>query len=280
MLKPKTRVTFTFVRHGESTDNTRAVWAGWTDATLTRHGMNQAEAVAASLADEVQFTAIHSSPLKRAYMTAQVVHNQQLSSLPVSTSPLLREQHFGSAEGKPWTNQRDPNIPLAQQFKNGIYPTCLSRNEKFPNGESLAEVQIRACQVWEDILLPYVREAEESDNHVHVAVVSHGIFIKEAVRALGRYDSNADLTLLDHQSLRNTAWARVVIGSEDSGRDYPRGGNRSPLQVQLTHFNVCGHLTDVRRQKGGIGREAYDPRQRDIRGFFVGRAEGRKSRGL
>lgn len=33
-------ITVTCVRHGESTDNLRQVWAGWKDAPLSQHGMN------------------------------------------------------------------------------------------------------------------------------------------------------------------------------------------------------------------------------------------------
>ncbi|KAJ7459901.1 histidine phosphatase superfamily [Mycena latifolia] len=278
----KIRATFTFVRHGESTDNVRHIWAGWADATLSNHGMNQAQAVGASLS-RTQFTAIHSSPLKRAYMTAEVIQNQQLGSSPLTTSPLLREQHFGVAEGKSLARKRDPDIPLAQQFEAGIYPASLtpSRDERFPEGESLNDVQARARQVWADILLPYVETAHKEENHVHVAVVSHGIFIKEALRALAMYDCNSDITACNYQWLRNTAWARVDVGVKDNeGGDLKFSiGVLSPLQIKLTHFSECGHLTDVKRQKGGTGREAYDPRQKDIRGFFGGKAN-RKSRGI
>ncbi|KAI9458819.1 hypothetical protein F5148DRAFT_1219875 [Russula earlei] len=33
-------VILTFIRHGESTDNLRSIWAGWKDAPLSNHGMN------------------------------------------------------------------------------------------------------------------------------------------------------------------------------------------------------------------------------------------------
>ncbi|KAJ7672778.1 histidine phosphatase superfamily, partial [Mycena rosella] len=257
------------VRHGESTDNVRSIWAGWADATLTNHG-SFPQAVGASLSG-TQFTAIHASPLKRAYMTAQAVLNQQLGSPPLTTSPLLREQHFGVAEGKSLTSKRDPDIPLVEQFEQGIYPTGLSRNERFPEGESLDDVQARASQVWADILLPYVREAKEGHSPIHVAVVSHGMFIKEAIRALRKYDCTADVTACDYQWLRNTAWARVTVGVKVGAQDggAPEDPNGA-LQIKLTHFNECEHLANVKRQKGGTGREAYDPRQKDIRGFFGG----------
>jgi len=280
----RTRATFTFVRHGESTDNLRAVWAGWADATLTNHGMNQAQAVGASLSG-TQFSAIYSSPLKRAYMTAEAIQSQQQVESPqLVASPLFREQHFGVAEGKPSTRKRDPDVPLAEQFNRGIYPGSLSRSESFPEGESLDDVQDRAAKGWAEILLPYVQEkAREGNNHVHVAVVSHGLFIKEALRALAKYDRTADVSACDYQWLRNTAWARVVVEMKAFRKDVELIFSPSNLQlerVQLSHFNHCDHLATVTRQKGGIGREAYDGRQKDIRGFFGAKSNGRKSKGL
>ncbi|KAJ7250832.1 histidine phosphatase superfamily [Mycena haematopus] len=266
-----TQATFTFVRHGESVDNLRAVWAGWADATLTNHGMNQAQAVAASLS-ATQFTAIYSSPLKRAYMTAEAIQQgQQVGSPSLLTSPLLREQNFGVAEGKPSTTKRDPDIPLAEQFNGGIYPRALSRSEKFPEGESQNDVQDRASKCWAEILLPYVQEKAKDNNHVHVAVVSHGVFIKEALRVLAKYDCTADLSACDYQFLRNTGWARVVVEVKvfpEAEDPIFSSSNLLLERVQLTHFNQCEHLATVTRQKGGIGREAYDGRQRDIRGFW------------
>ncbi|KAJ7761520.1 phosphoglycerate mutase-like protein [Mycena maculata] len=279
----RARATFTFIRHGESTDNVRSVWAGWADATLSNHGMNQAQAVAASLAG-TQFTAIHSSPSKRAYMTAEEIHKQQFGvpQSALTTSLLLREQHFGVAEGKSLTGKRDPDLPLVEHFNKGIYPSSLSRSERFPEGESLDDVQVRATRAWADILLPYVRQAaREGTDSIHIAVISHGVFIKEALRALAKYDRAADISVCDCRWLRNTAWARVVVGLKDFKEDeepiLPQG-TLPPLQVHLTSFNQCEHLATVKRQKGGTGREAYDPRQKDIRGFFGGMSRKPASR--
>ncbi|KAJ6508729.1 phosphoglycerate mutase-like protein [Mycena sanguinolenta] len=278
------RATFTFVRHGESVDNLRAVWAGWADATLTNHGIKQAQAVGASLS-ATQFTAIYSSPLKRSCMTAEAIQQKQVGLPPLVTTPLLREQNFGIAEGKPSTAKRIPDIPLAEQFDRGLYPRALNRSEKFPEGESLDDVQDRAKRCWAEVLLPYVQEKarEDNDHPIHVAVISHGVFIKEALRALAKYDRSADFSACDYQFLRNTAWARAVVEM----KTFPKGEDRvfSPNdllleRIQLTHFNQYEHLATVTRQKGGIGREAHDIRQKDIRGFFGDKPGRGRSKGL
>ncbi|KAF7365178.1 hypothetical protein MVEN_00389400 [Mycena venus] len=283
------RATFTFIRHGESTDNLRAVWAGWADATLTNHGMNQAQAVGASLA-ATQFSAIYSSPLKRAHMTAQAIQSQQQQGgsgppLTLVTSPLLREQHFGVAEGKPSTRKRDTDVPLAEQFNRGIYPGSLNRSEKFPQGESLDDVQERAAKGWAEVLLPHVQEkAREGHSTVHVAVVSHGVFIKEALRALAKYDRTADVSATDYQWLRNTAWARVVVEmkafQEDKEPSIFSPSNLPLERVQLTHFNQCEHLATVTRQKGGSAARRMIHDRKIFVDSLVQSPMVRKSKGL
>ncbi|KAF7314290.1 hypothetical protein MKEN_00901600 [Mycena kentingensis (nom. inval.)] len=253
--------TFTFIRHGESTDNVKDVWAGWADATLTVHGMNQARALAESLAP-INFHAILCSPLKRAEMTAQEVLKTQSRAPSLIKSPLLKERSFGIAEGKKTARKRDWSLTLTEQCERGVYPSLVGRQEKFPDGESMDDVLARADKAWEQLLWPYVQEATEKDSQVHVAVVSHGLFIKETLRALAKYDSELDLSVPDGQWLRNTGWARVVIRAKDS----------ASWQVELTHFNSCVHLNTVKRQQGGIGRGAFDARQKDIRGFFGGKS--------
>lgn len=53
---------------------------------------------------DTKFTAIHASTLKRAFSTAQALYDAQPEPKPTFTkSLLLREQHFGIAEGRPWT---------------------------------------------------------------------------------------------------------------------------------------------------------------------------------
>ncbi|KAF7298969.1 hypothetical protein MIND_00845100 [Mycena indigotica] len=280
--------TFTFIRHAESTDNVKSVWAGWSDAPLSNHGMcgpseltkpaiptrfrhesaifQQARALVTSLS-MTTFNAILASPLKRAHMTALELEKCQTTSQPLLISPLLKERHFGVAEGKPSFWKRDLNRSLDDHVSDGIYPSLNGRNERFPEGESLDDVRNRAIQAWENMLLNYVHEACENHTHLHIAVVSHGLFIREALQALTRYDNALDLTTINGQWLRNTGWARVVLqvkGNVDQ-QEWAKH-----LQVELTHFNECAHLNTMKRQRG-IGSTAYDSRQKDIRNFFTNR---------
>ncbi|KAK6500957.1 hypothetical protein TWF506_003715 [Arthrobotrys conoides] len=67
-----------FIRHGETTDNLRHVYAGITDSSLTSHGVLQT----ARLADHIgstlpPITHIFSSPLSRAKKTAEAIYEEQ-----------------------------------------------------------------------------------------------------------------------------------------------------------------------------------------------------------
>ncbi|KAG9227609.1 hypothetical protein CCMSSC00406_0000745 [Pleurotus cornucopiae] len=266
-------VVFTLIRHGESTDNLLPIWAGWRDAPLSNHGMNQAKALGASLAD-TQFTVIHTSDLKRALMTAEAVQSYQKSDPKplLVPSTLLREQNYGLASGKPFTKDRLPGLSLEDHFARGVYPIIYNRTEKYPEGESAIDLSRRAVQAVEDILLPYTQQ-DNPESQVHIAIASHGIFISEVVEALLRMDTESGLQHSPNQyrGLSNTGWVRVRVECLPATEVSAVSRSARPsLKVEVTDFNRNEHLSSVVRQKGGIGSAAHDPMQKDIRTFFGG----------
>ncbi|KAH7885210.1 histidine phosphatase superfamily [Phlebopus sp. FC_14] len=265
-------ITVSFIRHGESTDNLRSVWAGWADAPLTNHGMNQARALGESYAN-TRLDVIYASPLKRAFTTAQALYDSQPSPKPTFTaSPLIREQHFGKGEGKTWTLHQDPNKTLEEHFANDHFPVLHGRDEKFPGGESVNDLAQRADQAIRELVLPHVREATKSEGQdVHIALVSHGLCISQLVAALvNRNDGGAPDA--DYRGLMNTAWTRVTVQVKGPQLGETLVDNLPPLIVKVTDVNRHEHIDGIKRQEGGIGSSAYDPKQQDIRGFFGGGA--------
>ncbi|TFK52626.1 phosphoglycerate mutase-like protein [Heliocybe sulcata] len=270
-------ISVTFVRHGESTDNLRSVWAGWADAPLSNHGMNQARAVGQSLS-QTHFIAIHASDLKRAYTTAQAIHDAQPTPPPFDSSPLLREQHFGVAEGKPWSLHLEPGMSLEDHYAKGIYPVIFNREDKFPEGESLDDLARRAEEAIDKFVMPHVWDAARSGKRgVHVALVSHGLCISELIAALMRKSAVGGGSADKYKGLLNTAWTRVAINvhgaKEGEPVEFP-SNESPPLTMKVTDVNRHEHIDDIKRQKGGIGNAAYDPKQADIRAFFGGAAVG------
>ncbi|KAK6528514.1 hypothetical protein TWF281_009755 [Arthrobotrys megalospora] len=67
-----------FIRHGETTDNLRHVYAGVTDSSLTSHGVLQTARLATHLGTTIPpITHIFSSPLSRARRTAEAIYEEQ-----------------------------------------------------------------------------------------------------------------------------------------------------------------------------------------------------------
>ncbi|KIM89219.1 hypothetical protein PILCRDRAFT_813147, partial [Piloderma croceum F 1598] len=266
-----TTLSVTFIRHGESTDNVRSIWAGWKDADLSVHGHGQAVALG-DFFSTTRFDVIYASTLKRAYQTAMELHKKQPAPQPpFITSEDLREQYFGEAEGHPWTMGADPGKSLAQHMAEGIYPVLTERHEKFPAGESLNELEKRAEKAIQELVMPHVwKAAKDGRKGVEVAVVSHGLCISELISALLKKSAKGG-PIVDYRGLQNTAWSRVIVDVLESKEG--KALESQPLEVRVTHMNMHEHIDKLKRQKGGIGSSAYDPKQKDIRSFFGGGGE-------
>ncbi len=151
--------TFFMVRHAV-TEHTGKKLSGWMEGVpLTEDGREQAERVAAHL-EGLKFDAIYSSPIERTLETARVVAAPH--GLRVHTRRDLGEVEYGD-----WTDR-----PLRVLARTKLWSTVQRwpSGARFPNGESLREVQVRAVDEIERI-------AEEHPKGT-VCCVSHGDVIK------------------------------------------------------------------------------------------------------
>lgn len=88
------------VRHGQDQDNTNGILNGHRDTPLTEIGISQAEQLAKKIKESgIVFDKIYSSPLQRAYQTAEIVakhiHMQEPEKLDI-----LIERDFWIMSGK------------------------------------------------------------------------------------------------------------------------------------------------------------------------------------
>lgn len=151
--------TFFLVRHA-LTEHTGKRLTGWMEGvSLTDEGRRQAEQVADRLA-EVDLDAIYSSPIERTLETAREIATRH--ELRVQTRRGLGEVEYGG-----WTNR-----PLRSLMRTKLWSVVQTwpSGARFPDGESLREVQTRALSELEKIALDYPR--------AKVCVVSHGDVIK------------------------------------------------------------------------------------------------------
>jgi len=122
------------IRHA-LTDATGRSLTGWTPGVhLSERGRGQAQALAQRLTP-VPLAAMYSSPLERCLETAEPVAAQK--RLSVTATDDLGEVRYGD-----WTGRS-----LAQLARTRLWKTVQSApsNARFPNGESLLEVQERAA---------------------------------------------------------------------------------------------------------------------------------------
>jgi len=179
----------------------------------------------------------------------------------------------------------------------GIYPTLCGANERFPGGESGNDLAERAKRALTQFVLPHVwQAAKQGRTGIHVAIVAHGLFLSDMISELLRMSVDANPGKLGaYDGLWNTAWTRVAIDIEGAQEGQPVALDKEHpiLVMRVTDINRHSHidnivkrhgsnvhptpltpgLTHQVRQKGGIGRAAYDPKQKDIRAFFGGKTE-------
>ena len=92
------------IRHGETDWNKEKRLQGRSDTELNEYGIELAEITGEALKD-VHFDCIYSSPLKRAYKTAEIIRGQR--NLEIITDERLREISFGVVEGVPMSERPD-----------------------------------------------------------------------------------------------------------------------------------------------------------------------------
>lgn len=103
------------VRHGQSTANASGVWQGQMEFPLSEEGRYQARLAGHALAGE-GLDAVYSSPLQRAFQTAETIVKE--AGLPEPAIPVrgLIERAGGILEGMTWAEQERRNPELAMKF--------------------------------------------------------------------------------------------------------------------------------------------------------------------
>lgn len=134
------------VRHGESAWNIKHLYTGRQDVPLSELGELQAQRVAAKFA-ACELTALYTSPLKRAYDTAKPLALQK--QLPAHADARLAEIHHGAWEGNPAAVIRE------QYAAEYLAWRTQPHRVKMPDGESLAEVSLRAQAFLHDVMARY-----------------------------------------------------------------------------------------------------------------------------
>ncbi len=157
--------TILLVRHGENDWVGKHKLAGWTPGVhLNKHGKKQAASAGERLAKSpVKVDTIYASPLERTMETAEIIAGY----LNVSIN---KHKGIGEVEYGEWTGQAIKKLAKLPSWSVvQFYPS----NARFPQGESLYEMQARGVQ--------QINQLVEKHPGQTLLLVSHADVIKSVV---------------------------------------------------------------------------------------------------
>ncbi len=156
-------------RHGETALNVAGIVQP-ADTGLSPHGLQQADALGARLAQEYRVAAIVASDLPRARQTAEQVALHVERS--VDTSPDWRERNFGALRGRAYRSLDFNPITMI---------------EAPPEGESLAQFEARVADSCARLVARVSRltqaPADRPAGAEHILLVTHGLVVRRLLAA-------------------------------------------------------------------------------------------------
>ncbi len=204
------------IRHGSTASTGRWI-PGWTPGIhLSPEGRRQAEELVRRL-QGVPIGAIYASPLERCVETAEPLARAR--GLRVEVREALGEVRYGR-----WTGR-----PIAQLVRTKLWATVQRTPSlvRFPEGESLLEVQDRALREVERILAAHPRHP--------VAVVSHG----DLIRLLLAHFAGVHPDLFQRLAVDPASVSAVAAGDGD------------PRILRLNDTGTLADLAPRRPRRGG-----------------------------
>jgi len=149
------------VRHGQTAWNKEEIFRGRTDVPLDETGLKQAE-LAGQYFKGIEIHAIYSSPLSRAWQTAQKI--AQIQTVKVEPLEGILDMSFGDWEGHAHQEIRKMDNETYRQWVESPHLV------KLPGGESLDDVRGRAMAALEEVLRKHSEKT--------IVLVSHRVVCK------------------------------------------------------------------------------------------------------
>lgn len=148
------------IRHGETEWNNEKRLQGRSDIELNSYGIELAQITSEAL-KEVEFDLIYSSPLKRAYKTAEILRGSR--DIMINTDDRLREMCFGAYEG-----EKTDDLPESfwKFFDDPV------NFEPAEGGESYEDVVKRAKSFIDEVVV------KASEKYKRMLIVAHGALNK------------------------------------------------------------------------------------------------------
>ena len=211
------RLRLYLIRHGEVEGAAQAKLIGKTDSPLSPRGIEQSRQLA-DLLSTARLSAIYSSDLQRARMTAETIAKR--TKLNVEQSAAWREIDMGQWEGRmiALLHNEAPEL-VAQLFDD---PASF----EYPSGESFSAFTVRVQSALNQLLRTH-RSGE-------VALIAHGGVCRAIIgnaleipprnwlrlaqeygclNVIDWYDKNPVLRLLNHRSIASSRVDFSTVGS-------------------------------------------------------------------
>jgi len=174
------------IRHAHSVANDRGILAGRSSGVvLTERGKKEAIELSQRL-QGINLSSIHISPIERCHLTMAPFLE---ASVPTKRPKVFVTEDLSEVDYGQWTGKK-----LSTLYRHKLWKTVQNRPSAmyFPDGEGLANVQVRAMRAL------HVAAAKPG-NH---ALVSHGDVIKSVVAAvLGTHLDNFQKIVIDPASI-------------------------------------------------------------------------------
>lgn len=148
-------------RHGETEWNRQFRFQGHKNSDLTDKGILAAELLADRI-EEISIDYIISSPLMRAYNTAEIVKGSK--NIEILKNDGLKEINLGDFEGLSYMDIKKENPEIIQSIENDPF------NNRYPNGENLKEFYNRVIKAFKEII--------DKCKNKTILIVAHGGTLK------------------------------------------------------------------------------------------------------
>lgn len=165
-----------FVRHGETEYNVLNLMQGHKDIPLNENGIHQAKIARDELKD-LKIDEIYSSPLIRAYKTAEIIN--EYHNIPIKTDDRIKEFYAGRVEG-----------------------TKISEWDEETREKFFANPENYGAETWEQFynrVVSFYKEIENAEKNILV-VAHNGVY-----RNIYRYINNIDSYHFQIDRLKNSA---------------------------------------------------------------------------
>lgn len=153
------------IRHGNTEFNTKKLFRGHIDVPLDAAGMKQAEQTGKFLRN-IKIDSIYSSPLNRAYNTAEIIEKLQSvkSKIEIIKEEGFTDLNFGDWEGKGYDDVKSSHPAIFDMWMKQPFSAVI------PGGETLYNAQNRS---WETL-----KKIVAQNTGTFLTIVTHRIITK------------------------------------------------------------------------------------------------------